>query len=387
MADRYPRAFWALCAARLTNRVGAFSLAFLTLLLVQRGHLSVPRAGLVAGAFSAATVPSRLLGGRLADRWSARGTVLLGLLLTAAAQLALCAARGAPALAGAAVLLGLAFEVYEPACDALVVAHTTAENRSAAYTLLGVAIEAGSLAAGLLGAVLAGAGVGRLFLADAASCLLAAAIVAVAVPPCTVRPATGRGNGGRGSGGRSRSRVVDRRLLRLTALACLFTTGYFALLSVLPLTMARRGLAPGGVGLVLAVSSAVGLALVPPVLRLLRGRSDRAVLRWAYLVMAGGFVLTGVARSLPGFLAAAAVWTVGDLLVLGRAQAVVAERVAPADTASAMAFYGLSWSVGGLLAPVAGTLLLSRTGPACTWAAFAALLTVPALMTGRAARP
>ena len=62
---------------------------------------------------------------------------------------------------------------------------------------------------------------------------------------------------------RTRPRVVDSRLLRLTVLACLYATCYFALLSVLPLTMVRRQVPASGLGIVLAVSSVVGICAAP----------------------------------------------------------------------------------------------------------------------------
>ena len=48
---RYSRAFWALCIGRLSNQVGAFTLTFLTLLMTQRGHLSVPQAGITVPGY------------------------------------------------------------------------------------------------------------------------------------------------------------------------------------------------------------------------------------------------------------------------------------------------------------------------------------------------
>jgi MFS family permease len=162
-----------------------------------------------------------------------------------------------------------------------------------------------------------------------------------------------------------------------------------ALFSILPLTMVRRGVPAGGVGVVLAASSLLSIVLVPATLRLrrLRERGDVAALSGAYVVMAAGFGLIGLARTLPAFVLAAAVCTVGDVLALGRARAVVSAALAPARIAAGLAVYGLSWSVGGILAPVAGTLLLTHAGPEWTWGAFGLAFAALALLTPPAARP
>src|SRR6478752_4416302 len=116
---RLPREVWVLVVARAVNRLGAFTLPFLAVTLVEAFGASVVQAGWLLSAFGLATIPSRLLGGRLADRFGARTTILVGLLGTALAQLALAAAPSL-ALAGlAAVALGLVFEVYEPPSQAL----------------------------------------------------------------------------------------------------------------------------------------------------------------------------------------------------------------------------------------------------------------------------
>jgi predicted MFS family arabinose efflux permease len=69
---RLPREMQILVAARVVDRLGGFTLTFLPLLLVTAYGASLRAAGLVAAAFGVATIPSRLLGGRLADRRCSR---------------------------------------------------------------------------------------------------------------------------------------------------------------------------------------------------------------------------------------------------------------------------------------------------------------------------
>ena len=75
---------------------------------------SLASAGAVSPSFGVATIPSRLLGGRLADRLGRRRTILVGLTGCAAAQLGIAAAPDLAVAAICAVPLGLAFELYEP---------------------------------------------------------------------------------------------------------------------------------------------------------------------------------------------------------------------------------------------------------------------------------
>ena len=67
-----------LLAARVVDRLGGFTLTFLPVLLVAAYGASLRTAGLVGAAFGLATIPSRLLGGRLADRLGRRSTAGAG---------------------------------------------------------------------------------------------------------------------------------------------------------------------------------------------------------------------------------------------------------------------------------------------------------------------
>src|SRR6476619_7122638 len=95
-----PSNIWVLVLARAVNRLGAFTLPFLSVTLVASFGASVVQAGYLLAAFGVATIPSRLVGGWLADRWGTRAAIVTGLLATAAAQVALAAA---PSLGFAAV--------------------------------------------------------------------------------------------------------------------------------------------------------------------------------------------------------------------------------------------------------------------------------------------
>src|SRR5690349_15543857 len=132
-----PRQLRILITARVVDRLGGFTLAFLPLLLVTSYGASLRTAGLVTAAFGAATVPSRLLGGRLADRLGRRATIVLGLSGCAAAQLALAVSPGVRTAALSAVALGLCFEIYEPPSQALLADLVPPDRRGSAFSALG----------------------------------------------------------------------------------------------------------------------------------------------------------------------------------------------------------------------------------------------------------
>jgi predicted MFS family arabinose efflux permease len=373
-----PRQVRLLIAARAVNQLGAFSLAFLTVLLCRAFGASLGTAGAVSAAFGLATIPSRLLGGRLADRLGRRRTMLTGLAGCAAAQLGIAIAPDLAVAAGCAVLLGLAFELYEPPSQAIIADAAAPGDRAPAYALLTTALAVGNTGAGLVAAAVGRSNLRWLFAVDAATCLACALIVRLALPadqrpgsPAARRP---RAAAGGGFPARRSSPWRDRALLTMTAAGTVFALIYMLLLVSLPLSLAAHGINAASAGLVMAVS-ALTLVLARPLLRTRRLAriSSPAAFAAGYSLMGLGLAGYAAAASLPALLAPTVAWSLGYLLLSGRAFAVVA-GLAPAGAAARyLAVYGLSWGVATVAAPVLGTQLIGSLGPASLWVATAAL--------------
>ena len=166
-----------LILARCVNRLGGFSMAFLGVLLVRDLDAGPAGTAVALTCFGLATIPSRILGGHLADAWGHRPTMLLGLVGCAAAQLVIAAAPTyAWALVGA-VLLGLAYEVVEPPTQALVSDLVPERARAFAYSALNASLAVAGILAGLVAAAVSGFGLRWLFVIDAATCLACALLV------------------------------------------------------------------------------------------------------------------------------------------------------------------------------------------------------------------
>jgi MFS family permease len=352
---------WVLVLARAVNRLGAFTLPFLSVTLVASFGASVVEAGYLLAAFGVATIPSRLVGGWLADRWGARATIVTGLVATAAAQLAVAAAPSLALAALAVVALGLAFELYEPASQAMLADATTDEQRPVAFGLLAAAMAAAGMAAGLLGAVLAGLGLRWLFVVDSATCLACAGLVHRWLGDVVATPVPGYA-------------WRDRRLRTMLALGCVFAVVYLQVGVALPLTVVARGLPVGDVGLLLTLSAAT-VALAQPVLAgvPLARLDDFAAMAVGYLLLGAGLVATGLAHGLLPLGAATVLWSLGDLVLLGRATAVVAGLAPAGARGGYLATYGVSWGVAAVVGPLVGTRLFAAGGPVLLWSVLGAV--------------
>ncbi|WP_328988875.1 MFS transporter [Kribbella sp. NBC_01245] len=362
---------WVLVVARAVNRLGAFTLPFLGVVLTVELGASVAEAGLVLTVFGLATIPSRVFGGHLADRLGAKHTIVVGLVGCAIAQAWIALSSTLWSAVLAAILLGLVFEIYEPPSQAIIADVTEALDRPAAYGLLGAAVAAGAVLAGLLAAALGHFDLRWLFAADAITCLACATLIAFALPTTSSRPASSA------AGGSWR----DPRLLAMLATGTVFATLYMQLVIGLPFTLLARDLPASTVGLVLAVS-ALTLVLAQPLQRLrqVRELDDFAAMAIGYLLLSAGLLANAFATTLPSFLAATVVWSLGDLLLFSRAYTIVAALAPDNARGRYMATYGLSWGIATTLAPIAGTQLLTAAGPTTLWTLSALTALVLALV-------
>src|SRR5215469_44942 len=265
-----PQEVRVLAAARAVNQLGAFSLAFLTVMMCRVLGASMATAGGVSALFGLATIPSRLVGGQLADRLGQRRTILVGLTGCAAAQLGIAVAPNVAVAAVSAVLLGLAFELDEPPSQAMIADATEPDQRAHAYALLTTALAIGNMGAGLIADAVGHSGLRWLFVVDAASCLACAIVVRLALPSGNRRSANEYESQSSDGGREIRVAVSpwrDPALLAMTAAGTVFALVYMLILIALPLTLSARGLNPASAGLVMATAT-VTLVVTRPALRI-----------------------------------------------------------------------------------------------------------------------
>ncbi|MER7467492.1 MFS transporter [Streptomyces sp. NPDC097981] len=365
-----PRTVWLLVAARAINRLGAFSLSFLTVLISADFGASATTAGLLSAAFGLATIPSRIAGGRLSTRLGRRRTIVLGLTGCAVAQLGIAAARSPAAVAVFVILLGLAFELYEPPSQALIADAVGPAERVRAYSLLNAALAAGGTGAGLIAAALGRWDLRWLFVVDALTCLLCALTLRLALPA----DHTGRRAGRGGEPNKAARPWRDRRQWAVFTAGTLFALVSMQIMMGLPLALARLGLQPADAGLLFTASTVTIVAAQPAVrLRRVAALSDSAALALGYTLLATGLAGYAMASALPALVTATAVWSLGDVLVLGRVFGIVADLAPRGGADSYLAAYGVSWGIATVAAPVTTTQLLEHAGVHALWAGSAAL--------------
>ena len=160
----------------------------------------------------------------------------------------------------------------------------------------------------------------------------------------------------------------------MTGAGTVFALVSMVMLVGLPLSAAADGLNPASAGLVMATGT-LTLVLGRPLLqaRPLASLSHPAATAAGFVVLGTGMAGYAMAHSLAALFAPTVAWALGNLLLTGRAFAVVTALAAPGATARYLAVYGLSWGIATVAAPVLATRVIGSLGAAALWTACSAL--------------
>ena len=354
-----PRAFWILWAGMLVNRAGAFVSPFLALYLVNERHTSVERAGTVVALVGFGSLGSGPISGALADRIGRRPTLVLSTGLGATAMFALGFSRTELATGAAALALGFFGEMYRAPAMAMVSDLVPAELRTRAFGLIYWAVNLGFSVAMVLGGTLARAGFTPLFWADAVTCAMFGILIWRAVPETLPAAPDASGESDGGFATVLRDPLFVAFLLLALVAECVYMQAY----TTLPLAMTGSGLPAQAYGLAMAVNGIVIVA-VQPVTAAWLGRRDKTTMIAGGVGLFGlGFGLTALATTTWEYALCVAIWTLGEILTNATAVALIAGLAPPRLRGRYNGVFGLAFSVGYLIAPLAGTRLLAHGQP------------------------
>lgn len=371
------RPAWVVLSGDFISAVGSgLTLPLLFIYAHRIKDLSYGMSGLVVAMIALASLIGNPLGGAMADRWTPRRTLMVGLVINAAGAVALALARNEAELFGATAIVGLGASIIWPAQDALLASLTGPAERSAVFSVRHACLNAG-LGIGSLGAaiVISVSQPGTfmvVYLADAASFLIYLPILArLRTAGSPVGESSGDGDSpgegepessGPGSAG-WRQVLRDSVLVRVWVLAAILMIVSFGQFNSSFQGFAAR---PGGIGTHgLAIAEAANcVTVVLAQLFVLKGLGGRrrttglalAAAAWAisWVLVAVAGQLGGGGAALAGFIVAAVVFSIGECLIAPTLPAIVNDIAPPGAAGRYNGSLALAFTVGFLVGPATG---------------------------------
>jgi MFS family permease len=357
---------WLLAFVALVNRTGTMVLPFITLYLTLERGFSVKEAGQIVGLYGLGSVGGSYLGGWLSDRIGAVRTLQASLVLGGIGLLVLGSARERITIAATVLVVSLVVEAFRPAVMSSFAERSPEPVQAKSFALLRLAANFGISIGPALGGLLALYSYWWLFVADAVTCWLAAALL-IRLPetreteevhePTTQTP--------------QRSPWRDGPFLALLVLVIALASVFFQFFSTLPLYFHEVvGLQENAIGLLLFLNGFL-IAVFEMVLIHTVQRFNRISLAGlGALVLCLGFALIPYGKT-PWYMAlTVAVWTFGEMLALPILNAIVGQRAGKGYRGQYMGMYTMAYSFAFVIAPIMGTFIYERFGPASLWHSF-----------------
>ena len=366
-----PPAFWFLWLGTIVNRLGGFVIPFLSLYLTSQRGIPVSQAGLIVSLFGAGSFAAQLAGGELTDRLGRRPVLLMSLLGAPPLMAALGLAQDLALIAALTMILGFFTDLYRPAVNAAVTDLVPDASRTRAFGYMYWAINLGAALAPIVAGFMAHINYLLLFVGDALTTLVYGLIVLWRIRETQPIEAVHAARVPLGS----RIRLVGREpiLLAFTFLVLIFGLIYMQGIVTLPLDMLRHGLGPADYGLASAANGIVIVLVTIQLSKVIARRQPFGAMALAAIFLGAGFGLNAWAASLPAYVLAVIVWTVGEIIGAAVAPTIIAE-LAPVELRGLyQGIFGSAFGLSFFIGPLLGSWVFDRYSPDSLWLGCAVL--------------
>ncbi len=372
----YPRQFWLIVGASFIDGLGgALLFPFFSLYITSRFHVGMTQVGVLFAVYAVATLFGQFVGGALTDQIGRRSMIIFGLLTSAATGLALGLVGRLELFYALAFIAGLFAQAAQPAQMAMITDLLPEEQRADGFAVLRVAMNLTVAIGPAIGGFLASRSYLLLFIADAISSLIAA--VAVYLYVRETRPATAATT----EGGESAAPVdlwaslrgyVDvfhnRLFVAFLLLFTLTTMIYTQMYSTLAVYLRDvHGVPEAGFGILMSLNALLVVLFQFLITRRTSAYPPMVVMALGTLLYAVGFSMYGFVATYSLFLMAVVILTIGEMLIVPTARAVVA-NLAPEDMRGRyMAAFGLGWVVSAMIGPLGAGWIMDHYDPRWVW--------------------
>ena len=385
-----PAPVWIIFATTFVNRAGSMVIPFLALYGTRHLGVRPALAGLALTIYGVGGLVGAPLAGRLCDRIGAF-TVLRGsLLVSGILLLTIPLAHEFNSFLALTFIWALVAESVRPASLAALTYSVRPDQRKAAVAVNRLAINLGMSIGPMVGGFLAAVSYPLLFVVDGATTIAASIVLTVllmlkpsAAPP-VVRSAEGGAQNGRVSVLRDPRAVVFFVGVWLMAIV------FFQHEGAMPIFLVRDlHYRESFYGMLFVVNTALIVLLEVPINLAMSHWSHRWTLVLGASLFAIGFGAMAVLHSTAGLIAAAVVWTLGEMIALPSSGAYVLDIAPPGRSGQYVGAYSSTFSLALLVGPWAGTIALDRFGGPALWTAalIVGMISAAVLSTVGSAQP
>ena len=366
----YPRQFWILVFGMFIDTLGRTILnPFLMLYATKKFEVGMTEIGVLFGLMSVANTAGGMLGGALTDRLGRKWMVVFGILVSGLSSLAMGAASTFELFFAIVIFVGLFASVGGPAHGAMVADILPEEKRTGGFGIFRVVANLSWVMGPVIGGLLATRSYMPLFVCDAVASTITAGIVVLAIRETMPTQREGEPKQTMAQTFAGYWTVLKDTTFVLFIGACiLMTLVYLQLYTTLGVYLRdTHGLAEQAYGYLMSMNATAVVLLQVPIARRIERYRPMMMMALGTFLYAIGFAMYGIFSSYIPFAVAMFIITVGEMVVMPTAQALVA-KIAPEDMRGRyMAVFGFTWLIPQAVGTLLAGLVMDNADPRWVW--------------------
>jgi MFS family permease len=366
----FPRHFQILMGASFIDRLGgALLFPFFGLYVTDKFDVGMIEVGIIFAIWAVTSQVGSVIGGALTDKTGRKTMVIFGLIISALSALAMGFVNDLNLFYITVAIAGTLGDMGGPAQQAMVADLLPEEKRAQGYGVWRVVANLAVMIGPLIGGWMATSSYLSLFITDAITSTITAGIVMATLPETKPEAAEGKEEENLVRTFIGYIKVFkDLIFMEFILAAILMNTVYVQMNSTLPVYLRDiHNSPPSTYGIILSINAGMvvvfqfwltrKVASIPPMLVMALGTLF-------YLV---GFGMYGVVSGFFMFTLAMVILTIGEMILIPVAQALVAQ-FAPEDMRGRyMAVYGIAWSIPFAIGPYLAGLVMEKIDPNWVW--------------------
>ncbi len=368
--NEYPRQFWVLVMGMFIDTLGRTMLnPFLMLYVTKKFSVGMTEVGVLLGLMSVSSTIGRMLGGALTDRLGRKWMVIFGLVVSGLSSLVLGVIGTFELFFVILLFVGLVASIGGPAQGAMIADILPEEKRTGGFGIFRVVANLSWICGPVVGGLLVARSYMPLFIADAIASTITAGVVFLAIQE--TRPSSPEEKSEQTM---AQTFVGYLDVLKDTTFilfigACiLMTIGYLQIYTTLGVYLRdTHGVAERAYGWLMSMNAATVVLFQIPISRQVEKRRPMMMMALGSFLYAIGLGAYGLVSSYVPFIIAMLIITVGEMVVMPTAQALVA-KIAPEDMRGRyMAIWGFGWSIPSAVGPLLAGLIMDNADPRLAW--------------------
>jgi MFS family permease len=366
----YPRVFWMMIAVNFVDRLGGSLLfPFFALYITKKFDVGMTQVGGLFAIFFISSFLGAFPGGVLTDRFGRKGIIIFSLIATSFSTLLMGFVNEFQYFLLVAFISGIFTDVGGPAYEAVFMDVLPPEKRTSGFGIRRVAFNLAVVIGPVIGGFVAARSYLALFVIDAIFSSIVALMVFLMIPETKPTSPEGAEPESTAQGFKGYLQVLrDGKFMIFTGVCFLVWLAYMNMNTTLGVFLRdQHGVPESGYGWIISINAALVVLFQFAITRRTEKYPPMLMMAVGSFFVALGLLLYGFVNTFFLFAVAMVILTVGEMVTVPIAQAVVAS-FAPEEMRGRYSFvYGNSWGISFAVGPYLAGLILDNYDPNLLW--------------------